>query len=172
MKVNRFITHLKKLVAVEEALADFVALARKLGPALVPCSTSSRQASTATWTGWKLPQTVPSDLEQCLRVPQQELVRARSSTRLLDPLRRIVLSPTTCGIETERMAVGPTAYVGSTAARANIGAATRMKATARWADWILEAVAQRPQRLVLFQQRHPRTRHPRRADAQVDGAVR
>jgi len=36
LKVNRFITHLKKLVGVEEAVREFIGLARKLGPALGP----------------------------------------------------------------------------------------------------------------------------------------
>ena len=36
VKANRFITHLKKLTGVEDALAEFVALSRRLGPALGP----------------------------------------------------------------------------------------------------------------------------------------
>lgn len=36
LKVNRFITHLKKLAGVEEEVARFIALARPLGPALGP----------------------------------------------------------------------------------------------------------------------------------------
>ena len=36
VKVNRFITHLKKLVGCDEQMAEFVALARRLGPALGP----------------------------------------------------------------------------------------------------------------------------------------
>lgn len=36
VKVNRFITHNKKIAGVDEALAEFVALVRRLGPALGP----------------------------------------------------------------------------------------------------------------------------------------
>ena len=36
VKANRFITHLKKLAGIDEALAEFVSLARRLGPALGP----------------------------------------------------------------------------------------------------------------------------------------
>jgi uncharacterized protein YecE (DUF72 family) len=36
VKVNRFITHMKKLAGCDEALADFIGLARKLGPSLGP----------------------------------------------------------------------------------------------------------------------------------------
>jgi uncharacterized protein YecE (DUF72 family) len=36
VKANRFITHLKKLAGIDEALAEFVGLARRLGPALGP----------------------------------------------------------------------------------------------------------------------------------------
>ena len=36
LKINRFITHLKKLVGCEEQMAQFVALARRLGPAFGP----------------------------------------------------------------------------------------------------------------------------------------
>ena len=36
VKANRFITHLKKLVDVSDAVAEFVGLARRLGPALGP----------------------------------------------------------------------------------------------------------------------------------------
>src|SRR5215207_11450234 len=36
VKANRLITHMKKLVGVEEPLADFLSLARRLGPTLGP----------------------------------------------------------------------------------------------------------------------------------------
>lgn len=36
VKANRFLTHLKKLVGIDEPLAEFIGLARRLGPALGP----------------------------------------------------------------------------------------------------------------------------------------
>ena len=57
----------------------------------------------------------------------------------------------------------------STARAANIGAAISDEALLDWTDWCVEQVAQRPKRLVLFQQRHPRPRDRGRADAEVDG---
>ena len=36
LKANRFITHLKKLVGIEDILAECISLARRLGPALGP----------------------------------------------------------------------------------------------------------------------------------------
>src|SRR3954451_9951920 len=36
VKVNRFITHLKKLAGVDDAVGEFVALARRLGPTQGP----------------------------------------------------------------------------------------------------------------------------------------
>ena len=39
VKVNRFITHMKKLVGVEDSVAEFIALARRLGRTLGPLLT-------------------------------------------------------------------------------------------------------------------------------------
>ncbi|HVL79230.1 MAG TPA: DUF72 domain-containing protein [Sphingomicrobium sp.] len=36
LKANRFLTHMKKLAGIDEALAEFIGLARRLGPALGP----------------------------------------------------------------------------------------------------------------------------------------
>ena len=76
VKVNRFITHMKKLLDCEEATDQFIALARPLGPALGPLLYQlppSLHKNLERLDG--LPVTAPHRPRACRRVSAQQLVR-------------------------------------------------------------------------------------------------
>jgi len=138
VKVNRFITHLKKLIGVEEALADFVALARRLGPALGPLL-------------YQLPPSVKLDLarlESFLKLVPKDLgnvfeFRNQSwyvpeTYALLDRYGASFCVHDMRGSATERIAVGPAAYVRFHGGEGKYWGRYSDDALQRWADWLIE----------------------------------
>ena len=111
VKVNRFITHLKKLVGVEEALGEFIDLARKLGPALGPLL-------------YQLPPSLKIDLDRLenflklLPTDIDNVFEFRNQGwyvpelyALLDRYGASFCVHDMTGSRTDRIAVGPVAYV-------------------------------------------------------------
>ena len=128
VKVNRFITHLKKLVGVEHTLAEFAALARRLGPTLGPLlyqlPPSLKLDLDRLETFLKL---IPKDLANVFEFRSKDWY-VPETYALLDRYGASFCVHDMPGSKTERIAVGPIAYSASTAAKANIGAAIPTKA--------------------------------------------
>lgn len=138
VKVNRFITHLKKLVGVEEALNDFVPLARKLGPTLGPLL-------------YQLPPSLKLDLERLenfLQLIPRDLsnvfeFRNKSwyepeTYELLDRYGASFCVHDMPGSQCERIAVGPIAYVRFHGGEGKYWGRYSDEGLLSWTDWILE----------------------------------
>ena len=93
IKVNRFITHLKKLGAARSRLRNY-RLARRLGDTVsAPCSTSCRPASSSTWPGWKrFFRRLPTDLANVFEFRNSDWY-VPETYALLERLWRILLRP-------------------------------------------------------------------------------
>jgi uncharacterized protein YecE (DUF72 family) len=138
LKVNRFITHLKKLVGVEEALNDFVALARRLEGSLGPLL-------------YQLPPSLKLDLdrlEQFLRLLPEDLsnvfeFRNKSwyvpeTYALLDRYAASFCIHDMPGSKTERVATGRIAYVRFHGGEGKYWGRYSDEALLNWSDWILD----------------------------------
>jgi len=138
VKVNRFITHLKKLAGVEEALHEFVGLARKLGPALGPLL-------------YQLPPSLKLDLarlENFLQLVPKELSNVfefrnkdwyvPETYALLERYGSSFCVHDMRGSQTKRIAIGPVAYVRFHGGEGKYWGRYSDEALLSWTDWILE----------------------------------
>jgi uncharacterized protein YecE (DUF72 family) len=138
VKVNRFITHLKKLVGVEETVNDFVALARKLGPTLGPLL-------------YQLPPSLKLDLERLeafLKLIPNDLSNVfefRNASWYVPELYALLdrYGASFCvhdmpGSKTGRIAVGPTAYVRFHGGEGKYWGRYSDEGLLSWTDWIVE----------------------------------
>jgi len=138
VKVNRFITHLKKLVGVEEELAVFIELARKLGPALGPLL-------------YQLPPSLKLDiqrLENFLKLIPRDLGNVfefRNASwyvpevyALLDSYGASFCVHDMPGSKSERVAVGPLAYVRFHGGQGKYWGRYSDEGLLGWTDWILD----------------------------------
>ena len=138
VKVNRFITHLKKLVGVEEALNDFVALARKLGPTLGPLL-------------YQLPPSMKIDLERLesfLEILPRDVASVfefRNSSwhvpetyELLDRYGAGFVVHDMPGSKCERIAVGPLVYVRFHGGEGKYWGRYSDEGLLSWTDWLIE----------------------------------
>ncbi len=138
VKVNRFITHLKKLVGVEETLNDFVALARKLGPTLGPLL-------------YQLPPSLKLDLERLesfLKLIPADLSNVfefRDKSWYVPELYALLdrYGASFCvhdmrGSSTERIAAGPVAYVRFHGGVGKYWGHYSDDTLLGWSDWIIE----------------------------------
>ena len=138
VKVNRFITHLKKLVGVEEELAAFVKLARKLGPTLGPLL-------------YQLPPSLKLDLqrlENFLKLIPSDLGNVfefRNASwyvpevyALLDSYGASFCVHDMPGSKSERVAVGPLAYVRFHGGQGKYWGRYSDEGLLGWTDWILD----------------------------------
>ena len=138
VKVNRFITHLKKLVGVEEELAVFIELARKLGPALGPLL-------------YQLPPSLKLDiqrLENFLKLIPSALGNVfefRNASwyvpevyALLDSYGASFCVHDMPGSKSERVAVGPLAYVRFHGGQGKYWGRYSDEGLLSWTDWILD----------------------------------
>ena len=146
VKVNRFITHLKKLVAVEDALGEFVALARKLGPALGPLlyqlPPSLKLDLDRLETFLKL---IPRDLSNVFEFRNKSWYVPELYT-LLDRYGASFCAHDMPGSKTERIAVGPIAYIRFHGGEGKIRAAIRTKGcsagpTGSWSSHVRAAAS-------------------------------
>lgn len=141
VKVNRFITHLKKLNGVEDEVARFIDLARRLGPALGPLL-------------YQLPPSLHKDLErleaflQLLPGNLEQVFEFRHKSwyddevaALLDRYGCGFVSHDLKGVETPRLAGGRTAYVRFHGAGGKYWGRYSDDALLGWTDWIAEQLA-------------------------------
>jgi uncharacterized protein YecE (DUF72 family) len=138
VKVNRFITHLKKLNGVEEEVARFIALARPLGPALGPLlyqlPPSLHKDLPRLEAFLKL---LPPDLEQVFEFRHKSWYD-EEVLDMLDSHGVGFVSHDLKGIESPRWASGRTAYVRFHGAGGKYWGRYSDDALLRWTDWIAE----------------------------------
>jgi uncharacterized protein YecE (DUF72 family) len=138
VKVNRFITHLKKLVSVEETLSDFMALARRLGPTLGPLLYQlppSLKLDLGRLEGFL--QLIPSDLGNVFEFRNQAWY-VPETYELLDRYGASFCVHDMPGSKTERTAVGPIAYVRFHGGEGKYWGRYSDEGLLSWTDWILE----------------------------------
>src|SRR3982750_1075880 len=111
VKVNRFITHMKKLLDCAEAADQFIALARPLGETLGPLL-------------YQLPPSLKLDL-------------ARLENFLAPPGASFCVHDMP-GSKTERIAVGPIAYVRFHGGEGKYWGRHSDEGLLSWTDWIVE----------------------------------
>lgn len=138
VKVNRFITHNKKLANCAEPLAEFVALARRLGPALgpllhqLPPSLHRNDGRLAAYLAL-----LPRDLEHVVEFRHaswyDEAVLA-----LLDAHGAGFVAHDLVGLVTPRWASGRTAYVRFHGTSGKYVGRYSDVQIAEWARWLTE----------------------------------
>jgi uncharacterized protein YecE (DUF72 family) len=141
VKVNRFITHMKKLLDCEQPLADFIALARLLGPTLGPLL-------------YQLPPSLHKDLPRLeaflQRLPADlgQVVEFRNRSwydedvlALLDRHGVGFVTHDLLGLISPRWASGRTAYVRFHGTGGKYRGRYSDEQMRGWADWLLEQCA-------------------------------
>ena len=138
VKANRFMTHMKKLIDCEVPLAEFIALARRLGPTLGPIL-------------YQLPPSLHKDLPRLKafleRLPDhlEHVVEFRHKSwyepdivELLDAHGAGFVSHDLKGLISPRWASGRTAYVRFHGTGGKYRGRYSDEAMADWADWLVE----------------------------------
>jgi uncharacterized protein YecE (DUF72 family) len=138
VKVNRFITHLKKLKDCEEALADFVQLARrlqeKLGPLLYQLPPSLKRDLDRLEAFLKL---VPKDLSNVFEFRNKDWY-VPETYALLERYGAALCAHDMPGSATERIAVGPIAYIRFHGGEGKYWGRYSDEGLLSWTDWIAE----------------------------------
>ena len=139
VKVNRFITHLKKLVGVEEETKRFISLARPLGPALGPLLYQlppSLHKDLPRLEAYL--QHLPKDIEQVFEFRHKSWYD-EEVLALLDRHGMGFVSHDLKGLTTPPWACGRTAYVRFHGSGGRYSGRYSDEALLEWTDW---AVAQ------------------------------
>jgi uncharacterized protein YecE (DUF72 family) len=138
VKVNRFITHLKKLVGIDDALSDFVALARRLehrlGPLLYQLPPSLKLDLERLENFLKL---IPCDLGNVFEFRNKDWY-VPETYALLDRYGASFCVHDMPGSRTERIAVGPVAYVRFHGGEGKYWGRYSDEGLLGWTDWIIE----------------------------------
>ena len=138
VKVNRFITHLKKLVGVEEEVDRFIALARRLGDALGPLL-------------YQLPPSLHKDVPRLdaflRRLPTdlEHVVEFRHSSWYDDEVRHLLdrhgigfVAHDLRGLISPWWATGQTAYVRFHGSGGRYSGRYSDEMLLQWTDWCVE----------------------------------
>lgn len=138
VKANRFLTHMKKLADCDDSLAEFIALARRLGPTLGPIL-------------FQLPPSLHKDLPRLdafldqLPDDLEHVVEFRHKSwydedvlALLDRHGAGFVSHDLVGLVSPRWASGRTAYVRFHGTGGKYRGRYSEDAMAEWAEWLLE----------------------------------
>ena len=142
VKVNRFSTHLKKLVDVEEALANFIASARRLGSALGPLL---HQLPPSLHKD--LPRLeaflnqLPKDLEHVVEFRHHSWY-ADDVLALLDSQGVGFVVHDLRGLVSPRWASGKTAYVRFHGSGGRYSGRYTDEVLLGWADWLVDQARQ------------------------------
>ncbi len=142
VKVNRFITHNKKLLDCADEVAEFVDLARRLGTALgplliqLPPSLHRNDDRLASFL-----QQLPPDLEHVLEFRHASWY-AEDVLRLLNSHGTGFVAHDLAGLVSPRWASGRTAYVRFHGTGGKYWGRYSEEQMADWAAWLLEQVAE------------------------------
>ena len=138
VKVNRFITHNKKLAGVDGPIADFLALARRLGSALgpllyqLPPSLHRNDERLAAFL-----KLLPPDLEHVFEFRHSSWYAA-SVLNLLDSHGMGFVSHDLIGLETPPWAAGRTAYARFHGTAGKYRGRYNAEQVADWVKWFGE----------------------------------
>jgi uncharacterized protein YecE (DUF72 family) len=138
VKVNRFITHMKKLLDCEEAVDNFIALTRplgdKLGPLLyqLPPSLKLDLARLEHFL-----ERLPTDLDHVFEFRNKSWYEPETYA-LLDRYGVSFCVHDMPGSKTERIAVGPIAYVRFHGGEGKYWGRYSDEGLLSWTDWIVE----------------------------------
>lgn len=141
VKVNRFITHSKKLLGCEEPLAEFIALARRLGPALgpllyqLPPSLHRNDERLAPFLAL-----LPPDLEHVVEFRHASWYSEEVLT-LLDRHGVGFVAHDLAGLISPEWAAGRTAYVRFHGTGGKYWGRYSDEQIEQWADWLLQQQA-------------------------------
>src|SRR3982751_4053898 len=137
VKVNRFITHMKKLLDCEEAVDNFIALARPLGETLgpllyqLPPSLKLDLARLETFL-----QRLPRDLDHVFEF-RNKAWYVPELYALLDRYGVSFCVHDMPGSKTERVAVGPIAYVRFHGGEGKYWGRYSDEGLLSWTDWLV-----------------------------------
>jgi len=138
IKVNRFITHMKKLRDCEDAIAEFIALARPLGnmlgPLLYQLPPSLKLHLDRLENFLKL---LPRDLAHVFEFRNKDWY-VGDTYALLDRYGASFCVHDMPGSKTERIAVGPVAYVRFHGGEGKYWGRYSDEGLLSWTDWIVE----------------------------------
>jgi uncharacterized protein YecE (DUF72 family) len=138
VKVNRFITHLKKLAGVDEEVREFAALARRLehslGPLLYQLPPSLKRDLGRLEAFLKV---IPADLVNVFEFRNADWYHAETYA-LLDRYGASFCVHDMPGSKTERIAVGPIAYVRFHGGEGKYWGRYSDQGLLGWTDWILD----------------------------------
>jgi uncharacterized protein YecE (DUF72 family) len=138
VKVNRFITHMKKLLDCRTEVARFVELARplgdKLGPLLyqLPPSLHKDLERLETFLGW-----LPNDLDQVVEFRHKSWYD-EEVLALLDRYGIGFVTHDLKGLKSPRWASGRTAYVRFHGAAGKYWGRYSDEGLTEWTDWCIE----------------------------------
>jgi uncharacterized protein YecE (DUF72 family) len=138
VKVNRFITHMKKLLDCREEVERFIALARplqgKLGPLLyqLPPSLHKNLERLETFLSW-----LPDDLEQVVEFRHRSWYDS-DALALLDKFGVGFVCHDLRGLLSPRWASGRTAYVRFHGTSGRYHGRYSDEALLSWTDWLIE----------------------------------
>ena len=136
VKVNRTITHLKKLVGVEETLNDFVARTRQLGPALGPLLYQLPPSLKLDLNRLeRFLKLVPADLSNVFEFRNKDWYGPETYD-LLDRYDASFCVHDMPGSKTERVAVGPVAYIRFHGSEGKYWGRYSDDDLLGWSDWI------------------------------------
>jgi uncharacterized protein YecE (DUF72 family) len=137
VKVNRFITHLKKLVGVEDTLADFIALARRLGPSLGPLLYQLPPSLHKDLSRLEaFLEHLPGDLEQVFEFRHKSWYD-ENVLALLDRHGMGFVAHDLRGLLSPRWASGRTAYVRFHGSGGRYSGRYSDESLLGWADWLV-----------------------------------
>jgi uncharacterized protein YecE (DUF72 family) len=138
VKANRFLTHLKKLVGCEPQLAEFIALARRLGPTLGPILYQLPPSlhKDAERLGAFLAQ-LPGDLQHAVEFRHRSWYDAEILS-LLDRHGAGFVTHDLIGLQSPRWASGRTAYVRFHGTGGKYRGRYSQEQVAEWAQWLLD----------------------------------
>jgi uncharacterized protein YecE (DUF72 family) len=138
VKVNRFITHMKKLIDCDQPLSDFVALARRLndtlGPLLYQLPPSLKFNLERLESFLKL---IPTDLGNVFEFRDRSWYEPETFA-LLDRYGASFSIHDMPGSASERVAVGPVAYIRFHGGEGKYWGRYSDEGLQSWAEWVVE----------------------------------
>jgi uncharacterized protein YecE (DUF72 family) len=138
VKANRFMTHMKKLIDCEVPLAEFIELARRLGPTLGPILYQLPPSLHLDLARLKaFLKRLPPDLEHVVEFRHKSWYE-EDVLALLDQYGCGFVAHDLKGLKSPRWASGRTAYVRFHGAGGKYWGRYSDEALLEWTDWIAE----------------------------------
>ena len=138
VKLNRFISHMKKLIGCDEEIERFIGLARQLGPALGPILVQLPPSLHKDMDRLEaFLKVLPADLEHVVEFRHKSWYD-EEVLALLDRFGAGFVAHDMKGLKSPRWASGRTAYVRFHGAGGKYWGRYSDEALLEWTDWCLE----------------------------------